>query len=198
MAVWATCLRPRSGNFVFLGALIANLLPIIFVRGYAHYLQLAAPWAILLAAELCRTAGERFVDSQSGERIMATAISLPIVPLLMLSAFQALKDFEQDMMAEQSAFAREIEGRLPEKDNVLIINADWLYLLANVNPPYLNYRFVQRPEDSQGILGAAEYAVLMPYRKFDQKEAREWLEREQFMVFDTLEWRGRPVYLLRR
>ena len=38
----------------------------------------------------------------------------------------------------------------------------------------------------------------MPFRRFDQVEARDWIEAAGFVSFATLEWRGKPVYLFRR
>ena len=60
IALLVLILEPTRLNLSLIGLVALNFFPIIFVRGYGHYIQLIAPWGILLMAQLCLAIGKRF------------------------------------------------------------------------------------------------------------------------------------------
>ncbi len=191
-------LRPSRRALLLLTLFLLNVLPLVFVRGYGHYVQLAAPWGICLAAEFARAAGAGFGDPKRGARLVALLVALPVLPIFAYNAVPTFRDMQQDRLGRQTDLAREIVARLPERDGVLVINAPWLYVLTQVRAPLLYYGFVLGAEGNDERLAAAKHVVLMPFRRFDQVEARDWIEAAGFVSFATLEWRGKPVTLFRR
>jgi hypothetical protein len=57
IAALVLILDPTRLNLSLIGLAALNFLPIIFVRGYGHYIQLIAPWGVLLMAQLCLAIG---------------------------------------------------------------------------------------------------------------------------------------------
>ena len=124
------------------GTLFLSALPLA-VRDYPHYVQLAVPWAVLVAAELSALLARR-LGQPSRAALLLTLMALPLVPLLPAAGGVLYRQARDDELVAQQLLARKAAEQLPTRDDVLVINAAWLYPLADLRAPAGDYRFLHQ------------------------------------------------------
>jgi len=197
VSLWLLVLERTRTNFLLIAGFILNLLPLI-IRGWPHYIQLAAPWGVLIIAQFARAVGSRCQASVTGQNLVAGLLALPLIPAMMLCVQSVHRAWEIGLIDHQSRLAGEVVEALPAKENILVLNGTWLYYLAKLTPPYLDYRFVQGAQGNDDMRSGASHVVVMPKEKFPKEEAKKWLAEGGFEAYKTLKWLGKPVVLYRK
>jgi len=206
-SVLLVLVRPTATSLVLALAFLSPLAQLL-IRTYPHYLQLCVPWGVLVLAQLTAAVldapDHRAYDADSGDAAMssrapalvALLAALLFVPSAYISLLNARYQQSQTSFEEQVELARQVRAVLPARDDVLVINGTWLYLLADLVPPARNFGFVQSPNDY--MLGASAHVVLLPFRRFPFDEARAWIESSGFSVTESIGWRGETVLIYSR
>ncbi len=145
----------------------------LYVRDYPHYVQLPALWAVLVMVECAVLLTRRFAIKASWTAAVLLILALPLVPRAVATVGATYHTWRDDGAHAQAALAREVAAALPERSDVWIINAPWLYVLADLNAPKGDYRFVdpsvfdERPrgdDREKWLEPAPRFVVLAPGR----------------------------------
>ncbi len=163
-----------AGRRGFRAALVCGLLVTcgaIYVRDYPHYVQLPALWAVLVAVEFAVVLTRALAIDVSRSAVVLLLLSLPLLPRGLASVGVAFQTWRDDGARRQAAIAKEIAAVLPERSDVWIVNAPWLYILADLEAPLRDYRFVdssffdEQPEGDekmQWLQTVPRYVVIAP------------------------------------
>jgi len=132
------------GRLPFHFALVGGLLgtaATLYVRDYPHYVQLPALWAMLVAVELAHVLSLRLAIQPDKVAVVLLLLCLPLVPRGLALGGVIYQTWRDNPAAEQQAVAKEVQELLPQRDNVWVMNASWLYVLADLKAPGGDYRF---------------------------------------------------------
>jgi hypothetical protein len=193
-ALGAWCLvRERSWEAVALVALLAGGFLVLFVQPHVHYAQLCAPWGVLLMAEGLRNLG-RPAEAGTAQRLaLGTLVLLWFLPGVVVATRESVRYFKHRPADQLKTIADQVASRLPSRDNVLIVNGPWLYLLDDITPPDREHGFIRGKDiDRPWVLDLArkcDYAVVMPYGhtgRFPMDNAREEFKKLGLTEYDAL------------
>jgi len=159
----------RRGYHVALACGLLATCGALYVRDYPHYVQLPTPWAVLVAVEFTAILARRLAIIQSRAVVVLLILTLPLVPRCLASVGVTYRIWRDDAAHAQAAVAEKVAVALPERSDVWVLNAPWLYVLADLEAPEGDYRFV-------------EPGVFSDQRSGD--ETRQWLKTvPRFVVF---------------
>ncbi len=177
---------------------VGSLAPTI-VRPYTYYLHIAIPWGVLIFALLAHSLS-RVVKTAAPELrldgIFVIIVAMPFAGLLTSDAYNARATYFESKFLAQKRIAASVRRILPNSQDVVVINGQWLYLLADLVPPRHEFRFVASADDE--LLDDASYVVVFPEWGFSFDEAIAMLEATNFKVIAQLAWHEKPVVVLRR
>ncbi len=207
-------LRGRSPYVLALAVTFAGSLAPLLVNQYPHYVQLVVPWAVLSFSEFTHLFGDQWVEDRARrQRFRERLVLIAALVLMPLFAKATLLDLhyarsEGESRVAHLAVARTVAAALPEHRDVLVINRPWLYILADLTPPNLDYRWPTSVgfEACNDLRDRSRFVVLAPFRgenpaaegHRDVTAARDWLHAGGFERFAALPspW-GAPIELYR-
>lgn len=189
----------QSSRLVF-GIILCFALPLaqLAVRPYPHYLQVCIPWGVVVLAVLAQTIARYAGNADSRSRLegaltFVTALAFFGLAIIALSSTRVT--YLEAKLRDQLELAASIQEALPQSNDVVVMNGPWLYLLAELNPPGHEHRFVNSPNDA--LLSKASYAVMLPAWRFPFDESRRQLEGRGFAVIASVPWRSGEALVLR-
>lgn len=174
LGVWLWLREPSWLNVGLLALLMGGAAP-LYVRDFAHYVQMSIPWAVLIAARWSRAIGEdSTVTSNSGAARFSPALAtagLLLLPVVIQGTAQATRDLWQRPDQQQRALAVRLPQTLAQvrsmalddpalRLDVTVFNGEWLYPLANLRPPggdchFYDAAYVARRQDQPPTLVVA-------------------------------------------
>jgi hypothetical protein len=176
---------PRAA-VVFLGLCLA-VMP-LYVRGYEHYLQLAAPWATLAVAEFASAVGARYPPQRRTAGVVVVVCLLGWADAIAHGLRGAMARMTRNPISRQIAIARKVEAAVGGRTGVLMVNLEWVYALADIEQPLrrLDIRFGEPLTGFPAHRDAARCAVLGP-GLMPIPEAVAWLEEGGLRQSSTID-----------
>jgi hypothetical protein len=182
LAAWLL-VRERAWETASLAVLFFGFLSVLCIQTHGHYIQLAAPWGVLVLAETFRRLDLRGGHAEAARSLLAAVVLAWFVPGVLSAARESVRYVKNRPFEGLRQVNAEVVEKLPEHDNVLIINAPWIYLVGDVTPPGRQHQFVRpRDLDAPWFLDqarACDYAVVVPYGhagRFPLEKAQAALE----------------------
>lgn len=137
--------------------LTLNLLPILMVRGYGHYVQLLALWGSVSMALLHTRVSSMSRHAVGG--FMMVFCLLFLFPAFVVTVVELRVIYASGEREGQVEAARLVTAEVDNVKDIMIVNAPWLYYLTPIVPPRRNLVFYNQPETirqgfalSQGVL----------------------------------------------
>ncbi|MDZ4817633.1 MAG: hypothetical protein SGJ20_01530 [Planctomycetota bacterium] len=201
-AIGLLLLRPRLST----GQLVAGYfswMTMLCIRTYPHYVQLAIPWGVLIVAEFSRELARKVAKEKAAQHILALVLVLPMCAIVIRPFSDAIRSVRKPTAPNQIQLAADVRNTIPQQDNVLVLNGTWLYVLADLKPPGLNYRFVTGPHSQfERQLAEAEWIVLLPKKStwmIPVDTALNWIKKHDFREHSRLPFgANEEAILLRR
>jgi hypothetical protein len=184
IAALVLILDPTRLNLSLIGLAALNFLPIIFVRGYGHYIQLIAPWGVLLMAQLCLAIGKRFPSESWVSRVVALLVAIPILPAALLMVHLHRIEIHKFPIDHQIGLTNEIRQFVKDPRDVLVVGRQpWLYYLyytAHLVPPKHDLSFVYTTKRLGKRIGGARFVIFAGDGLKDRDGIRALLEKPAF------------------
>jgi hypothetical protein len=163
----------------------------LLVAPFGHYAQLAVPWGVMLIAGFCKRHNWGTFSPAASNVAMLILVLLWFVPGTLRTLRESVSMIKQQPAQAETRLAAEVRSKLPSRENVLVINAPWLYYAADVAPPGRNHRMTYKTDDIPPWAVAAaktsEYAVLLSQPvEYPAQVARRLLESQGLELFASL------------
>ena len=192
LGVWLL-VRVRTWETASIVVLFTSFLTVMLIQTHAHYIQLCAPWGVLILAESFRRLELREGEPRADRILLAVVLLCWFLPGVLSAARESVRYVKNRPYNPQHAIAEQVKDRLPSRDNVLIVNAPWIYLQEDITPPKRNHDFIRgRDLDAPWVLDlarSADYAVVVPYGhtgRLPMDKAKEAMEKCGLTLYDSL------------
>ena len=185
MGLGLVCMRPSRANLqIFVGYMI--WFPMLAIRTYPHYFQLAIPWGILLALQFSRVVAKPISQSVNVRYTVALLALLPCLLVVFHPIHLTRYYLRKQRVDDQLASVDRVRQVMPERENVICLNAIWFYLLADVEAPRRTYPFLREPNERyRDFLNEAECIAVFPKRSkwmMPVEQATKWLAEEGWIL----------------
>jgi hypothetical protein len=150
---------PKKLNLLFTAAFCINLMTIIFVRGYPHYIQLLAPWGILVLIALI---SELKISDKKMEGIILTLFVLPIFSPVVHTCQLLRVKFEKKELAAQKKLTLTVNSIIKNNEDTIVFGHPWLYYTSQITPPKYDLGFIQYTEQLKEKIVFSKYTIVMP------------------------------------
>lgn len=138
-----------------------NLMTILFVRGYPHYIQLLMPWGILLLISLISILNR---ECKKIENIIIMLAIIPFIAPVLSTAHNLRIQFSKKPIIEQRELSYSIKTILGNKEKTIIIGDPWLYYTNNIVADEYNLGFIKAAHQIEERINNANFIVVMPQK----------------------------------
>lgn len=175
-------IAPTRRNFFFVALGGINLLPLLLVRGYGHYVQLFAPWGTLIVAQFVFALARLAVDSKQelARSLVSAVIFLLLLPPFLSSVREFRRVYYNSPIAHQQQLADKVKKVLRERTDTLVVGEPWLYYLADISPPDRDLGFTNSLRDLEPRLSSAKQVVVAPTPYAKREEIDKLLKDNNF------------------
>ncbi len=160
IAFFLITIKPSKKEFVFVVGFLFSLLPVIFVRGFGHYIQLVALWGVVFSAlfswKLTKSGAVLY------KNIILILMLILIISPFLFSVQKVRLSMRLKPSSNQQKLAQEIDAFIDGSKNTLIVGYPWLYYLADIMPPDNNCAFVTHKKAIEQRMINAESVIVMP------------------------------------
>src|SRR5262249_42514897 len=122
LGVWLLA-RVRTWEVASIVVLFGGFLTVMLIQTHAHYIQLFAPWGVLILAESFRRLELSEGQPRADRILLAAVVLLWFVPGILSAARESVRYVKNRPYNQQHGIAEQVKDRLPSRDNVLIVNA---------------------------------------------------------------------------
>jgi hypothetical protein len=163
---------------LFVVGFAINLVTILMVRGYPHYMQLIVPWGILIFMALI---SEYELERAKLRSVLALLIVSQFILPVFITAQNLRVDFDKNVLAEQKLLTKQVNDALAgDNHKTIVVGYPWLYYTSNITPPEYDLSFVKAIDKLQASIKLAEQVIVMPgYQEMFEQVYRE-LSAEKF------------------
>jgi hypothetical protein len=183
-----------SKNRAYIIGFALNLIPILFVRGYGHYIQLAALWGTILIAIFANLALAK-LDHDLKPAFLFFMLA-PLAPPLATS-FISIYYMHQSLTG-QIALAQSVDRHVERGERTVVIGTPWLYYLSTIKPPNLNLSFTMNAEKARHKLPLSDSVIVMPGHEATFKEALALSPAENFKKHASITYEKGTVAIYKR
>ena len=170
----ACLLLDRSAlNLGLLLGLLGASVPLL-LRPSTHYVQVIAPWALLLVAQLTRHLAGRWTTRPEAAPMLSLLCCAPLATCLLLNLTGAYQQLLDRPLEVQKQAAAAILAALPGQEDVLILGGPWLHALTDLTPPGRYYKFASGLPEIQARADSASHVVAFTSSP-DTRRTGAWL-----------------------
>lgn len=202
VAVLLIMISTTRQNLFFVTFAAFTMLPIVLVRGYGHYVQLLAPWAVLVLLQFVFAVVNFAVESKKDllRNLLTALLFLLLLPPYMYRAREILQNYPESPIAHQRQLADEVREALKDRSDTLVVGIPWLYYLADISPPNRDLSFTNVTKSLQPRLSSAKRVIVAPFVGFGKyvEEIEQLLLNSGFSQTHVLSWNGREVAIYER
>jgi hypothetical protein len=174
--------------------LVPSLLP-LYVWPFDYYVQLALPWSIFILAEFSRVAGGRFQERAAATRLVAVLVALPLLGIIWSGSRTSFDPVTT--ISDQIEIAGTLEEEIGSSEDVLVLNAAWLYTLTRFVPPLKDYSFNLNPQTDELRRKATQFAIIFVGSQ-SARHVVAWLAQDGMSLRKRLQWQRMTIYILDR
>lgn len=198
LIVW----RRQRFYFLLAGMFLAGVAPLL-VREFSGYALHAAPWVMIVCATFAADFSLLFADRKLGATLLALLTCLPLAQYAISGMMFQARAVVTNPAARQRELVRALDDALPSRENVLLVNKWWLYPLADLHPPLLNYNQMN-DGNLEAMRPARDEADYIAYSIDDnslltEQQVQDWIgEASLFEPFVVVRSRGDEVVVYSR
>lgn len=163
----------------------------LLVAPFGHYAQLAVPWGVLLIAGFCKRHNWGMFSPAPSNVAMLIVVLLWFVPGTLRTLRESVSMIRQQPVQAEAKVAAEVRSKLPARENILVVNAPWLYFAADLAPPGRSHRMTYKTDEMPAwavdMAKTCDYAVLVSQPiEYPPQVARRVLESQGLEVYASL------------
>jgi hypothetical protein len=141
---------------LFVAGIALNLITILFVRGYPHYIQLIMPWGIFVLVALIKECDFH------NKAILCTLVIIPFISPVFHTAQDLRLQYSKLRIDQQKTLTTKVNQYLKDGANTIVVGYPWLYYTSKITPPEYNLSFVQTEQQIKERIMLAEQIIVMP------------------------------------